>query len=85
MFALRSNLFDSRKEETVYIPSAEYAICLNANSAMQFAAATLPYGLFVRHLSEIRYCRDNGTRFHHFTSYIVSFADAHHIQFIFKE
>ncbi len=46
---------------------------------------TLPYRLFVRHLSEIRYCQDNGTPFHQFTTYIVSFADAHHIKFIFEE
>ncbi len=47
--------------------------------------STLPHRPMVRLLSEIRYCLDNGTHFHHFTAYIVSFADAHHIQFIFKE
>ncbi len=50
-----------------------------------FPPFTLPYRLFVRHLSESRYCQDNETPFHHFTTYIVSFANALHIQFIFKE
>ncbi len=35
---------------------------------MNWGRTTLPYRLFVRHLSEIRYCQDNGTPFHHCTS-----------------
>ncbi len=49
------------------------------------AGSTLPHRLIVRHLSQIRYCQDNGTLFHHFTAQIFPFSDADHNQFIFKE
>ncbi len=37
--------------------------------------ATPAHRPIVSHLSEMRYCQGNGTPFHHFTAYKVSFAD----------
>ncbi len=56
-------------------PTALLTLAIARLGYSLFIYATLPYRIFVRHLSEIRYCQDNGTPFHHFTAYIVSFAD----------